>query len=92
MLRCPSPVGDREFKQLGRGSREMRHSACAGPRTSIAAYRVAKIRVQPIGELGDARGDLVEVDGLFAPIALDDKHGTRRTESLDRTEGADGEI
>ena len=37
-------------------------------------HRVAKVRVEAVAELHDACGDLVEVDLLLSPVALDHKH------------------
>ena len=36
--------------------------------------RLDKIGIEPIAELGDARGDFVEVNLLLTPASLDDKH------------------
>jgi hypothetical protein len=38
------------------------------------AHRVAELWIQAIGQLGDARCDLVKVHRLLAAISLEDKH------------------
>ena len=38
------------------------------------AHRVAEVRVEAVAELHDASRDLVEVNLLLPPIALDHKH------------------
>ena len=42
--------------------------------TPTPTYRVAKVRVQIVAELRDTCSDLVEVHGLLATVALEDKH------------------
>lgn len=54
---------------------------------SRGTHRVAKLGVQPVAELGDARGDLVEVDGLLPPVALDDVHPGPRDRQLHLSTG-----
>ena len=39
------------------------------------SYRVAELGGQAVRQLGDARRDLVKVDGLLAPVPLLDVHG-----------------
>jgi hypothetical protein len=39
--------------------------------------RVDEVAVEPVAELVDARGDLVEADALLLAIAFDDEHGER---------------
>lgn len=39
------------------------------------AHWVAEVRIETIRQLHDPGRDLVKVDGLLAPITLDDKHG-----------------
>ena len=41
-------------------------------RNGVETYRVAEIRIEAIGELGNACSDLVKVDRLFPAIAFDD--------------------
>ena len=60
-------------EDCGRGNRNSgapRGGATAGGRTGVD-----KLRVEPVRQLVDARGDLVELDALLAPVALDDVHG-----------------
>jgi len=47
---------------------------------------VAEVGVEAIGELLEARSDLVEVDGLMPPVALDHIRGERRAASGTRGE------
>lgn len=40
----------------------------------MRAHRIAEVRVEPVGQLHNAGGNLVEVDLLLPTIALDHKH------------------
>ena len=60
-----------------------------------STHRVAELLVEAVRELVDARGDLVEVHGLLAPVALHYVHGhcetlggrSRRTRTAPDTNG-----
>jgi hypothetical protein len=61
-------------------------SCCWIPSVLQGPHRVAVLRVEPIGQLCDAGGNLVELDRLCPAIPLDDKHGG----NLDRVDCCSG--